>query len=153
MAHNLTALNLAPLHLDDKKTEIAKTAIKIAEEEGVPAKYVIAIIYHESEFNQSMYSGNNDGSVDVGLMQLNSNNREEFAKLFNDGVPYNPLLVEDNIRIGVRYLKDHFKTFHTWELAFRAYNVGYARAHRSKTGKRYAAHIWHTVKIINGGKY
>jgi len=87
---------------------------KVAEAHGVPPALVMAVIHAESGFNPRAVSPKGA----VGLMQV----MPATSDMVGIEDPFDP---NDNIRAGVRYLKDLLKMFDGNEtLAVAAYNSG-----------------------------
>ena len=71
---------------------------------GIPLYILTGLIWSESRYNTNCVNRNNNGTFDVGLMQLNSANTAEFSERFNFGKRFNPKNPVDNLRIGCQYL-------------------------------------------------
>jgi len=91
--------------------------LSISAEYGVPSGFVQAIVQVESEFNcNAINRSNKNGTVDYGLMQLNSS-------WFTDENWREP---EVNLRAGIRHIKWLMETHSGtswWALAI-SYNAG-----------------------------
>ena len=95
---------------------------------GVPEWILAAVIQYESGYDEFARNRNNNGTMDLGIAQLNSRYLGYFAEQFNGGLtvdPFNPLV---SIRIAARYLARNYQTFGNWEYAVAAYNCGPGRA-------------------------
>lgn len=80
---------------------------KIREEailQGVDADLALAVAKHESRLDQSCRHTNTNGSIDIGIFQLNSVGIEWKAELAGM-TDWNITIEEDNIKIGISYLK------------------------------------------------
>jgi hypothetical protein len=88
---------------------------------------------------------NTNGTMDLGIAQLNSQYLDYFAQQFNGGQwidPFDPLV---SIRIAARYLAWNHQSFGDWEYAVAAYNCGPGRArHRPwpETTERYVREVF-----------
>lgn len=112
---------------------------------GVPLELLVAIAYVESKFNPNAINYNRDGSVDVGIMQVNSSN---FFLLRREGIVEEP---EDlwnpckNVMGGAYILRlclDRFGL--TWR-AVDCYNKGPSRA---KSYGRYVIRVYETLRRL-----
>ena len=92
--------------------EVYNLAAKVAQEEGLPVERVIATIMAESNGDQSVISP----AGAIGVMQLMPETAEALG--------VDPYDLEQNIRGGVRYLKQQYNKFGDWDLAHAAYNAG-----------------------------
>jgi soluble lytic murein transglycosylase-like protein len=96
----------------------------------IPIEYVLSIVRIESHFNIYARNYNENGSIDYGLMQLNSN---YFGKI------YDP---ERNLKIGLDHLKWCFDVSNwDYEKALGIYNYGYSRAMNDIYDKDYTSII------------
>ena len=91
---------------------------------GIPETILLHLIETESNFNPNAINYNKNGTIDYGLMQLNSSNIEYFTWKFNDFVPFDPMNVKDNLFIGCAYLYYLYEYTGTWYDAIWAYNAG-----------------------------
>lgn len=99
--------------LAQKKTaEIEQMILRIAKEEGVDGKILLAVIKAESGLNPNAVCKNTDGSVDKGLCQYNN---KVYPPIIYDEV------VKDN-EIGVRICARRFKQ--GWLSDWVAYKTG-----------------------------
>ena len=93
--------------------------LSISAEYGVPSGFVQAIVQVESEFDcNAINRSNKNGTVDYGLMQLNSS-------WFDDENWRDP---ETNLRAGIKHIKklmDIHKGTSWWALAV-SYNAGHS---------------------------
>lgn len=101
-------------------------------ETGVPADIACRLIQEESGWNRFARNVNSDGSVDRGLMQLNSHYLTDYAKRFNDGRRVNPYDPEISIRVGLRKLAANYRHLYKWWNAVASYNCGvrWIQSHR-----------------------
>ena len=113
------------LHIWRTPWEYRAVILTVSCQFDIPYKYLYRLIYIESKFNENATRYENNGSVSIGCMQLNTNSLEFFSKMFNDGKEINPFNKEQSIYIGAAYLKYLYKMFdNDWLCAFTAYNWG-----------------------------
>jgi len=92
---------------------------------NVPMEIALAVAIVESNFEMVNSDPNKNGSIDIGIFQLNSNFIEWFEEaLWYDEQNFNANDPHDNIEMGIIYLKHLYKQTRTWDLAVRAYNTG-----------------------------
>ena len=89
-------------------------------EHNVPYELALAIIKNESDFNPKETNKNEDGSIDRGIMQINSVHIKEFKKqglsdMFN---PY------ENINFGIILLANLCSLYEDEHRILMAYNFG-----------------------------
>lgn len=91
----------------------------------VDPDYLRAIAMKESTFNHKAIGYNNDGSKDIGLMQINTNNLDWLRKTFPT-ISIKKLLSDPcfNIHVGGYVLNENFKLYGRKWLAIGAYNAG-----------------------------
>lgn len=124
---------------------------KAAERYGVEARLLFAIAQQESGLNPSATNRNSDGSVDYGLMQINSSNLPGIRLTPEDIME--PCL---NVHVGAWILSKFIKTHGpTWR-AVGAYNAGSKPSNEglrsiyaTKVSKRYEAAIKQAPQIAN----
>jgi len=91
----------------------------------VPFEIVISIAIVESNFRNVRSPINSNGTFDVGIMQLNDRYADWFEKAFwYKDRSFDIWDAEDNIEMGILYLKHLYKQTGNWDLAVRAYNTG-----------------------------
>lgn len=111
-----------------------------------------AISWNESRFKQSAVGKNTDNSIDIGLMQINS---QHFSTLENFGITKEHLTHDAcmNIYTGAYILS---QAFHKWGMSWQsigAYNAGFRLSEKQATRRYlYAKKIEVTYKAIKGGK-
>lgn len=109
------------------KNEINELMKLYANKYEVPVSYVFAVADIESGFNCNKINYNSNGTVDRGLMQINSNTANSLSKILNidyvEGLEFYP---DFNIDMGVKYLKSIIDNNPTEELdfIFTSYNKG-----------------------------
>lgn len=83
--------------------EIQQYIWELCGEYEISYELVLSVIYNESKFNTNAKNVNRNGTVDRGLMQINSQYEKDHAK--NAGVqnfnPYNPY---QNVKVGINVL-------------------------------------------------
>lgn len=111
-----------------------------------------AISWNESRFKQSAVGKSTDNSIDVGLMQINS---QHFSSLQNLGITKEHLTHDAcmNIYTGAYILS---QAFHKWGMSWQsvgAYNAGFRLSEKQATRRYlYAKKIEVTYKAIKDGK-
>ncbi|WP_208737559.1 transglycosylase SLT domain-containing protein [Aeromonas jandaei] len=106
--------------------------------------YAIAEV--ESSLNPRSINYNNDGSTDIGLMQINSRHLPQLAK---QGITQEKLLndVCVSIHTGASVLAGFIRKFgYSWQ-AVGAYNAGGAAA-REPLRQKYAEKVWMRYKSL-----
>lgn len=109
-----------------KKVEPYKTLIEQASKEfGIEQSWITAVIEQESRFDEKAINVNTDGTIDRGLMQINSKTVLEITKklglTYTEGMEFDPAI---NIRMGTFYLKENMKQNPDIHYIFTAYNKG-----------------------------
>jgi soluble lytic murein transglycosylase-like protein len=110
------------------KELIIALILSIAAEYGVPGYLAVAICENESSFVTTAIHINEDGSVDQGLMQLNSN-------VFGD-LEGKWMLAEHNIRAGIEHLAKYRSELDSWYAATISYNGGIYRTKQNNPNPR-----------------
>lgn len=90
---------------------------EICADEDIPVALIIAMIDHESKFNQEAISCTGD----YGLMQINKINHETLAKKYKAEDMLNPY---QNVFCGVKIISSYLKTYEDYTKALMAYNMG-----------------------------
>jgi soluble lytic murein transglycosylase-like protein len=96
---------------------ILSIVLSLASQYNVPSNLVVAIIFEESTGNSNAIGYNPNGTVDRGLMQLNSS-------WFTDDRWHEP---EINIRAGIQHLFYLYRELQNWDSVIIAYNCGLGR--------------------------
>ncbi|WP_420836467.1 MULTISPECIES: type III secretion system invasion protein IagB [Candidatus Fukatsuia] len=107
---------------------------------GIEAKLLKAIAQVESGMKPNAVGRNNNGSYDVGLMQINSSHFPRLRKLGIDAkkMKADPCL---SVLVGASILSDMMKIYgYSWE-AVGAYNAGLHKSRRDLR-MRYARRVW-----------
>ena len=87
---------------------------------NIPTSLLWAIAKHESNFNKNAINKNNNGTIDIGIMQINSIHKKSIEDLnltLED--LYNP---EINIEFGAKILSQCIKKFGYNKKALNCYN-------------------------------
>ena len=91
----------------------------------VPYGVAYAVAMVESEFEMRVSSMNSNGSYDIGIFQLNSNYVDWFVDSFwYEGEDFDAYKPENNIEMGVIYLRHLYDRTNDWEKAIRVYHLG-----------------------------
>ena len=119
-----------------------------AERYGIHETILRAIAVTESAMNPQTINRNTNGSVDVGLMQINS---QWFSRLAEKGVQSNDLWNPcTNIHVGAWILAKEISRFGYGWRAVGAYNIGPKKSvvHELRR-KRYAQKVYHNLVTLN----
>lgn len=114
---------------------------------GIDPVLLLAIATVESNLNQQARNVNRDGSIDVGIMQINRGYWE--APLREQGIPWQ--LVESsaevNIHVGAWVLAQSFeRTGVSWQ-GIGAYNAGFSMR-RQDARQRYATKVYAALRQL-----
>ena len=104
----------------------------LCEKIGVPFELAISTCYVESRYDNSDYNKNDDGTIDVGLFQINEDNWEWFRSIFGESWdPYDPY---DSIDAGLYYIQYCMEFDKDPRVFMMVYNMGPtgARKHWNK---------------------
>jgi soluble lytic murein transglycosylase-like protein len=107
----------------------------------VPMIYVLKLIEKESNWNSKTIGYNENGTYDVGLVQVNSQYIEYFQQKYGDFDPNNDY---DAIEFCFKHLSFLFKQTNNWRQAIAAYNAGLSRVLKGNipiTTQRYTNYI------------
>lgn len=108
-------------------SEIIQLINEKARKYTIPKELVYNLIETESKFlPQAVNNQNTNGTVDRGLMQINSRYAAWFAQQvgidnFNLKMLFQP---ETNLEIGMWYLKSMYNRYENWHAVVTAYNKG-----------------------------
>lgn len=110
--------------------QVQQIVVDTAKQYGVPVDLALAVAHAESNFNQDAVSW----AGAIGVMQLMPGTAEDLG--------VNPYDLEQNIRGGVRYLRDQLNRFDDVALALAAYNWGPGRVEKALAayGAQWLAH-------------
>jgi len=95
----------------------ASMIVKMSKEFNIPVHLALALVKTESNFDAKAINHNRNGSIDYGLMQLNS-----FT--FSNLTAKELLDPETNISCGLNYLREMYDMLGNWNDAIVAYNAG-----------------------------
>lgn len=110
--------------------------IKYGKKYSIQPELLWAIAKQESNFNPNVINKNNNGSIDVGLMQINS---VHFIYLETLGISKEDLLrPEINIDVGAKILFDCFKKYGNNYKSLNCYN---GRIKNNSYYKKVISHI------------
>lgn len=111
---NYTYVSNTDVYVDDNyntlwnymDADVINYIYNVSYEYGVPPELTFAICYMESSYNPWVDNAgmNTDGSVDYGMMGLNSTYLQSFCDMYNNGYMIDPYNVYDNVHIGVQVL-------------------------------------------------
>lgn len=87
--------------------------------------YLRAIAFKESKYKPQSIGKNKDGTIDIGMMQINSSNIDWLRRAFPD-ISIRKLLVDTcyNIHVGGYVLNENFKIYGRRWVAVGDYNAG-----------------------------
>jgi soluble lytic murein transglycosylase-like protein len=111
-----------------------------------------AIAWNESRFNMSAIGTNKDGSIDMSLMQINS---QHIPKLAAMGITRKTLMSDAcmNIYTGAYFLAIAFNKWGVGWHAVGAYNAGFKESEKqAKRRFKYATKIEKTYRAIKASK-
>lgn len=93
---------------------------------GIPVKYIYRVAYVESGVGRNKnHKKNKNGSLDYGMMGLNSVNLEWFEKeFFNSDMKFDPNNDTHNLVVGCSFLKYLYNKYNDWEIVIMSYNTG-----------------------------
>ena len=93
--------------------------------ENIPLEIALGLAIVESNIQMINSEVNSNGSIDIGIMQINSRYVNYFEEqLWYRDLPFDVYDPEDNIRMGILILKHLYIETHEWDKAIRAYNRG-----------------------------
>lgn len=114
---------------------------------SIEARLLQAIALTESNMNPLATGKNNNGTKDIGLMQINSFHLPRLKKL---GIDEQRLYGDScvSVMVGASVLSDMMKRYgYSWE-AVGAYNAG-TGAERKHLRQRYAQKVWTQYKKLD----
>ena len=113
------------------------TLVAYCNQYGVPIYYTSRLIAYESGWNAKHINKNTNGTVDKGLMQLNSAGLSDLARWHNGGKLVDPMDWVSSMRIGIMHLRYlHDRNGDSWWSAVAAYNMGETAYREWVAGKR-----------------
>ncbi len=95
--------------------------------QAIEPEIVLGVIDRESKFNSNAINHNTNGSVDRGLMQINSGTAPWLWSIVFSNEPYNYKKLfnpEKNIQLGIWYLNYLLEKYNNEHMALTAYNRG-----------------------------
>ena len=121
---------------------------------GIDPDYLRAISWQESRFKANAIGKNYDGSLDVGIMQINTKTLEsikrEYPNLSKDRLINEPCL---NIFVGAMLLKRNFNAYGKKWLSVGMYNAGMRnKDHIIQNRYNYASKISQHYQDLKSGK-
>lgn len=121
---------------------------------GIDPDYLRAISWQESKFQANAIGKNYDGSLDVGIMQINTKTLEsikrEYPNLSKERLINEPCL---NIFVGSMLLKRNFNAYGRKWLSVGMYNAGMRnKDHIIKNRYEYASKISQHYQDLKSGK-
>lgn len=125
---------------------------KLSKEKDIPHELVLGVIKTESNFNPRAKNINKNGSIDRGIMQINSCH-EDLCKQLEVTDLYNPY---QNVKVGVELLSNIYKQYPNIHKAMMVYNMGLNGAKRNwKVGRgstTYSRKVVNNINIIISSK-
>jgi soluble lytic murein transglycosylase-like protein len=98
---------------------------------GIPYGVLESIAFVESRFRASARSPvRDDGHRDLGMFQFNDRYLQWYSDQYNNGLPFDPFVPEEAIRIAVLHILFLFDRYGNWADVFMAYNAGMDRVDR-----------------------
>ena len=117
-----------------------------AQRDGVPVAIATSVIWHESRWEPAARHVNPDGTIDMGLMQINSATWRVLVRSYGGTIylwPYDPYA---NVRIGLRYLAHLHELMGDWWDALAAYNAGPAAVEYSAVPVSTGVYAWSVAR-------
>lgn len=110
--------------------------LRLCNEYNLSPYTVAKLIEWESRWDATRENENPNGTVDRGLMQLNSAYIPDFSKRYNGGARIDPLNWKVSMKVGIQHLA-HLKeaTGSEWGMV-AAYNMGLTGYKKYRAGKR-----------------
>jgi soluble lytic murein transglycosylase-like protein len=105
-------LDAVPQYMGSYRGPFLNAARAAASRNGVPADLFLRLIQQESGWNPTAKSAKGA----LGLAQLMPQTARDLG--------VNPLIADQNLDGGARYLRAQYLTFGSWRLALAAYNAG-----------------------------
>jgi len=161
LAIMVDSLVLLSAQQNPSSTVLRAKFIEVSKKYNIPSVILMGIAYTESGFRQFDLSGNpiihtnSDGSIDIGIMQINSTGRTDIERLKND--------VFYNIEVGAKILDNKWKItppigdsdrniLENWYYAIWAYNgFSYINYPLNPEGRHYQDKVIDNIsKLIIG---
>lgn len=102
----------------------------------VPLGVAWRLIHWESKWDEQAWNRNEDGTLDLGLMQLNNAYYDDFAMRYNAGKPIDPWMWRTSINVGIKHLSTLYSVLGDWPSAVAAYNLGLTRYRKGRIPAR-----------------
>jgi soluble lytic murein transglycosylase-like protein len=102
----------------------------VCREQNVPVRIAYRLVEYESGWDSRASNVNTNGSIDRGIMQLNSDSLDDFAVRYNTGKPVDPWQWRTSIAVGIKHLSVMYKATGSWYGAVAAYNMGLSKYRR-----------------------
>lgn len=117
---------------------------------GIPVQVLKAVAKTESGLNHKAINRNDNGTTDIGLMQINSSWLPDLKKRgIEENDLYNPCI---NLKTGAWILSNNAKNFGwNWE-AIGAYNVGCKKISKEQCASRRNKYSWKIYTALNATK-
>jgi len=112
----------------------------------VPIVIAWRLIKWESNWNEQAWNRNTDGSLDLGIMQLNDRWCDDFSVRYNDGRKIDPWIWRTSMDVGIEHLARLYSVTGHWPGAVAAYNVGLTRYRKGKLPEK----TQRMVKYVTG---
>jgi soluble lytic murein transglycosylase-like protein len=130
-----------PINID-----LQKYTYILCKQKGLPYELALAVMKTESEFNPKCIHRNKNGSIDKGIMQINSCHADVCKQLGITDL-LNPY---QNIKVGVELLSNIYKQYPTVHKMCMVYNMGKCGAVSNwKVGRGTTEYSRKVVKNIN----
>lgn len=152
--NTLNPNNTVPIVEDsDNSTDITPIIENFSSKYSIDKELIAAVIEHESSFEINAEYENANGSIDRGLMQLNSGTvpwlAEETNHVYKEGIEFDPLI---NIELGTYYL-NYLKSINSdLHYILTAYNKGPTGATEwyEKNGTFESDYSKHILSLLEG---
>ncbi|MCB9063242.1 MAG: lytic transglycosylase domain-containing protein [Halobacteriovoraceae bacterium] len=121
--------------------------VSIAKKNNIDPVLILSIARKESNFNPKAKNHNNNGTYDLGLMQINSSWRDKLKK---KGISFNDLYdVCTNVKTAVWILKNNFKDYGKNWHSIGVYHAGTRKGRTfSKIRQMYAYDIFNNWSYL-----
>jgi len=114
----------------------------------IPEAVLGRLIEWESGWDALCVRANPNGSIDYGLMQLNSRYLIDYKWRYNGDRGFDPLDPGDNLSVGMRHLRHLYDVTGNWFDAVCAYNAGLSRV---RSGNVPEKTIMYANWVLEGG--
>ena len=128
-----------PAAWDGDENEVTSLVRQAAQKYGMPEDIVLRLARQESGFKQSAKSS----AGAIGVMQLMPGTAQ--------GLGVDPYDLHQNIDGGVRYLKEQYDNFGSWDKALAGYNAGPGAVQKYNGVPPYAETQNYVRSILSGG--